>query len=201
MMSTTPLGLRSTIRLLAWLLPAIAFPAPPAPIRSDVLIDEEVRVSPSRVRPLEFDLTRSARVFCKFRVVEGLSGVRAVLLKRDDVRLWLTGRAHSFLASTDYAESGGFTFLLQEPGGYAIVLDNRLEGRAAAVVQLQVTLLYGQAAAGPVQTPDPFRSRLLVWGSILLFVVGAAYSGWKLRFTLARRSEPPSNPGWPPLWP
>jgi len=187
--------LKKIIRLLACLLPALALPAPAPPVRSDVLIDEEVRVSPSRVRPLEFDLpSSSARVFCKFRVVDGLSSVRAVLLKRDDVRLWLTGQSHSFLVSTEYAESGGFTFLLQEPGGYAIVLDNRLEGRAAAVVHLQVTLLYGAAAAGPVRTPDPLRARLLMWTSILLFVLGSSYAGLKLKSALARRSAPPPTP-------
>jgi hypothetical protein len=184
--------------MLAGLLSAAALAGPPAPVRSDVLIDEEVSVSPSKVRPLEFDLSSgNTRVLCKFHVVDGRSGVRAVLLKRDDVRFWLAGGAHPFLASTALAESGGFMFLIPNPGNYAIVLDNRLEGRAAALVHLQVTLLSGAAAAGPVQLAAPLRARLLVWASLLLFGLASSYAGWRLKLARARRSAPRPTPEWP----
>lgn len=200
MMPVSVFSPRMTIRLLAWLLPAFALAAPAPPVRSDVLIDEEVSVSPAKVRPLEFDLSSAnARVFCKFHLVEGRSGVRAVLLKRDDVRAWLAGHAHDSLASTNFAESGGFMFLIPDPGAYAILLDNRLEGRAAAVVHLQVKLLSDAGAAGPVQFPAPLRARLLVWASILLFGLASSYAGWRLKLALARRSAPPPIPEWPPL--
>jgi hypothetical protein len=178
--------------------PAMALAAPAPPVRSDLLIDEEVTVSPSKVRPLEFDLASpNTRVLCKFHVVEGLSGVRAVLLKRDDVRAWLAGRAGCSLASTGLAGSGGFMFLVGEAGAYAIVLDNRLEDRAAAVVHLQVKLLSGAGAAGPVQLADPLRARLLVWGSILIFGLASLYTGWRLKLALARRSASRQTPEWP----
>ena len=197
-MPDSAFGLRITIRLLAGLLPAVALAAPAPPLRSDVLIDEEVTVSPSKVRPLEFDLASgNARVLCKFHLVEGRSGVRAVLLKRDDVRLWLSGGAHRSLASTGFAETGGFMFLIPDPGAYAIVLDNRLEGRAAAIVHLQVTLLSGTGATGPVQLADPLRSRLLIWVSILLFGLASSYAGWRLKLALAHRSAPRPTPEWP----
>ncbi len=191
---------RIPIRLLAGLLSAVALAAPAPPVHSDLLIDEEVTVSPSKVRPLEFDISsRNTRVLCKFRVVEGRSGVRAVLLKRDDVRLWLAGRAHHSLASTGLAETGGFMFLVNDPGEYAVVLDNRLEGRSAALVHLQVKLLSGAGVAGPVQFADPLRARLLVWGSILIFCLTAFFAAWQLKLALARRSAPPPTPESPPL--
>ena len=197
-MPDSAFGLRITLRLLACLLPGVALAAPVPPLHSDVLIDEEVTVSPSKVRPLDFDLSSGdTRVLCKFHLVDGRSGVRAVLLKRDDVRLWLAGRAHSFLASTGLAEWGGFMFLIQDPGEYAVVLDNRLEGRAAAIVHLQVTLLSGTGATGPVQLADPLRSRLLIWISILLFGLASSYAGWRLKLALARRSVPRPTPEWP----
>ena len=122
-MPDSAFGLRITLRLLACLLPGVALAAPVPPLHSDVLIDEEVTVSPSKVRPLDFDLSSGdTRVLCKFHLVDGRSGVRAVLLKRDDVRLWLSGRAHQALAATEFAESGGFMFYLDDPGAYAIVL-------------------------------------------------------------------------------
>ena len=197
-MPDSAFGLRITIRLLACLLPAVVLAAPTPPLHSDVLIDEEVTVSPSKVRPLEFDLSSgNTRVLCKFHVVDGRSGVRAVLLKRDDVRLWLSGGAHRSLASTGFAETGGFMFLIPDPGAYAIVLDNRLEGRAAAIVQLQVMLLSGTGVAGPVQLAAPLRSRLLIWISILLFGLASSYAGWRLKLALARRSAPRPTPEWP----
>jgi len=198
MMPGSAFGLRMTLRLLACLLPGVALAAPVPPLHSDVLIDEEVTVSPSKVRPLDFDLSSGdTRVLCKFHLVEGLSGVRAVLLKRDDVRLWLAGRAHGPLASTGFTETGGFMFLIPDPGAYAILLDNRSEGRAAAIVHLQVTLLSGTGAAGPVQLADPFRAQLLIWVSILLFGHASFYAGWRLKLALARRSAPRPTPEWP----
>ena len=44
-------------------------------------------------------------------------------------------------------------FLIPDPGAYAIVLDNRLEGRGAAIVHLQVTLLSGTAQPAPSSSP------------------------------------------------
>lgn len=194
------LDLRSTVLTLAAIIPAFALATPAPPVRSDVLIDEEVSVNPIKVRPLEFDLPSApARVLCKFHLAEGRSGVRAVLLRRVDVRLWLAGRADHVLASTGFAESGGFMYLIDQPGQYSVVLDNRNEGRDAALVHLQVLLLSGIGAAGPIQPADPGRVRLLVWGSILLFGLASFYGCWRLRIALALRSAPRPTPEWPPL--
>ena len=56
-MPDSAFGLRITIRLLPCLPPAVVLAAPTPPLHSDVLIDEEVTVSPSKVRPLDFDLS------------------------------------------------------------------------------------------------------------------------------------------------
>lgn len=155
---------------------------------SDVLIDEDVQISPSKVRPLEFDvLVKGTRVLCTYHVEAGRSGVRAVLLKRSDVRLWLNDKPHHILASTNYADSGGFSSLVAEPGAYSIVLDNRLEGRDIAMVRLQVKLVSGTGINVPVQTATPSHAQTVVWGSVLLFGLLACLSGWRIHLALERR--------------
>lgn len=167
-------------------------------VLSDVLIDEDVQISPSRVRPLEFDVSvKGTRVLCTYHVEQGRSGVRAVLLKRADVRLWLNDRPHRILASTSYADSGGFSSLVAEPGAYSIVLDNRMEGRDNAVVRLQVKLISGSGVDVPVQRAAPVRGQVVVWTSVLLFGLLASLSGWRVYLALERRRLRRSVPLWP----
>jgi hypothetical protein len=119
-----------------------------------------------------------------------------VLLKRADVRLWLNGRAHRILASTGYADSGGFSSLVEEPGAYSIVLDNRMEGRDNAVVRLQVKLVSGSGMDVPVQAAASTRAQILVWTSVLLFALLALFSGWRIHLALERRRRFRRIPIW-----
>jgi hypothetical protein len=176
---------------------AASFATLPAAGHSDVLIDEDVQISPAKVRPLEFDVgPGGTRVLCTYHVEQGRSGVRAVLLKRNEVRLWLSGRAHRILASTAYADSGGFSLLVEEPGAYSIVLDNRMEGRDNAIVRLQVNLVSGSGVDVPVQTAASTRAQILVWTSVLLFALLALFSGWRIHLALERRRQFRAIPYW-----
>lgn len=188
--------------MLAALMLAASIASLPASGNSDVLIDEDVQISPAKVRPLEFDVkVKGTRVLCTFHVEQGRSGVRAVLLKRADVRLWLDDRPHSILASTDYEDSGGFSWLVAEPGAYSIVLDNRLDGRDNAVVRLQVRLVSGDGINIPVQRAAPVRARVVVWISVLLFAFLTLFSGWRIHLALERRRLRRATPGWlRPSW-
>lgn len=193
----TPAALALTALMATW----------PAFGSSDVLIDEDVQISPAKVRPLEFDVKlKGTRVLCTFHVEQGRSGVRAVLLRRNDVRLWLAGRPHRILASTGYEDSGGFSWMVAEPGAYSIVLDNRMDGRDNAVVRLQVRLVSGNGSSVPVQWADPLRAQVLVWVSVLLFGVFALLCGWRIHLALQRRrlrqiNSPPSDFRWTrPSW-
>jgi hypothetical protein len=184
-------------RMLVAVATVVSIATLPASGHSDVLIDEDVQISPAKVRPLEFDVSvKGTRVLCTYHVEQGRSGVRAVLLKRGDVRLWLNDRPHSILASTAYADSGGFSWLVAEPGAYSIVLDNRLDGRDNAVVRLQVRLVSGSGINVPVQRAAPVRAEIVVWVSVLLFAVLAVLSGWRLHAALERRRLRRANSGW-----
>jgi hypothetical protein len=184
-------------RMIAAVALAASVTALPAWGHADILIDEDVHISPAKVRPLEFDVrVKGTRVLCTYHVEQGRSGVRAVLLKRGDVRLWLAERPHSILASTAYADSDGFSWLVAEPGAYSIVLDNRLEGRDEAVVRLQVRLVSGDGINAPVQRAAPVRARVVVWVSVLLFAVLALLSGGRIHVALERRRFRRDNPLW-----
>jgi hypothetical protein len=189
-------------RIIAAVALAASIAALPASGHADILIDEDVQISPAKVRPLEFDVSvKGTRVLCTYHVEQGRSGVRAVLLKRGDVRLWLAERPHSILASTEYADSGGFSWLVAEPGAYSIVLDNRLEGRDEAVVRLQVRLVSGDGINVPVQRAAPMRAQVVVWVSVLLFAVLALLSGWRIHLALERRRFRHDAPVWlRPSW-
>lgn len=183
--------------MLAAIAMAASIAALPASGNSDLLIDEDVQISPAKVRPLEFDVSiKGTRVLCTYHVEQGRSGVRAVLLKRGDVALWLDDRPHSILASTSYADSGGFSWLVAEPGAYSIVLDNRLDGRDNAVVRLQVRLVSGSGINVPVRRAAPARAEVVVWISILLFALLALLSGWRIHLALERRRSRRANPAW-----
>lgn len=184
-------------RMLAAIALAASLATLPAAGYSDVLIDDDVQISPSKVRPLEFDVrVKGTRVLCTYHVEEGRSGVRAVLLKRADVRLWLNDRPHHVLASTGYSESDGFSSLIAEPGAYSIVLDNRLEGRDTAKVRLQVKLVSGSGMDVPVQSAASTRAQIVVWTSVLLFTLLALLSGWRIHLALERRRARRAIPFW-----
>ena len=189
-------------RTLAAFALAASIATIPAAGRSDLLIDEDVEISPAKVRPLEFDVSvKGTRVLCSYHVEQGRSGVRAVLLKRGDVRLWLDERPHSILASTGYAYSGGFSWLVTEPGAYSIVLDNRMDGRDNAVVRLRVRLVSGEGINVPVQRSVPRRAEVVVWTSVLLFAVLAVLSGWRIQLALERRRSRRTETVWMrPTW-
>ena len=185
-------------RIFAAAVLATSFATLPASGLADVLIDEDVQISPSKVRPLEFDIiVRGTRVLCTYHVEQGRSGVRAVLLKRSDVRLWLHDKPHRVLASTTYADSGGFSSVVAEPGAYSIVLDNRLEGRENAVVRLQVKLVSGSGMDVPVQVAIATRAQIVVWTSVLLFAVLALVAGWRIRLAWERRRQRQAMQFWP----
>ena len=189
-------------RTLAALTLATSIATVPASGYADLLIDDNVQISPAKVRPLDFDVSaKGTRVLCTYHVEAGRSGVRAVLMKRGDIRLWLAGRAHSVLTSTPYADSGGFSWLVAEPGAYSIVLDNRLDARDNAVVRLQVRLISGQGINVPVQRAIPTRAHVVVWISLFLFALFALLSGWRIQVALERRRVHQAAPSWlHPSW-
>ena len=167
--------------MIALLLALVIVPAP----RTVTLYDDVVKVGAAKIRTLDVALPEEpARIICTYEVTEGGSGVRVVLLRREDAERWLRGEAHHVEAATAFSRSGAFSHLPLEPDHYQIVLDNRLEGRGPAEVHLLVRVVYGEAVKGPVRAADPRKGRILVWSSMALFACVALLSATKLKRSL-----------------
>lgn len=166
--------MRSAALLLLAALSAAAA-APPAIV---TVFDDNVVVGPNRFRTLDLSLPeKPARVVCSFEVVSGGSGVRAVLIRKEDAERWLRGEAHQVEASTPFLRRGAFSHKPHDPDHYVIVLDNRLEARSMAEVHLLVRLVYGDGPSGHVSAADRRKGQILVWSSFGLFALLAIYSG------------------------
>ncbi len=157
-------------------------------VRITTLYDDTVRVGPARFRTLDIPLpVEPARIIGSYEMTEGLSGVRLVLLRKEDAERWLRGEAHETEAATPFGRRGGISYRPREPDHYVLVLDNRLEGREAAEVRLLVRVVYGDEGVGPVRIADPRKGQILVWSAMALFAGVALFAGGRIRRNVERR--------------
>lgn len=172
------------MRLPLLLFCALAAAAAEAP-RIVTVFDDNVIVGPSRFRTLDLSLPQEpARVVCSFEVLNGGSGVRAVLLKKEDAERWLRGEAHHVEVSTPFLRHGAFSHKPRDPDHYLIVLDNRIEARSMAEVRLLVRVVYGDGPSGHASPADPRKGQVLVWSSFGLFALLAVYAGRQIHLRL-----------------
>jgi hypothetical protein len=173
--------------VLLWIgVSAVATPQP------ETVIDDEVRVGAGKIRTLDLDFpSPGARVVCEYHVVEGKSGVRALLMRRADADKWRHGRPNRVLAGTAFDSAGEFSYHTRNAGDYVLVLDNRLQGHGSSLVHLRVLLVRGEAAPPRRYAPDPVRARIVVWAGAVFFLSVVSLGGLRLRRAWERR----------PLWP
>jgi hypothetical protein len=145
------------------------------------LFDDVIRVPRSQWRAINVNLQqRPATIQVKYKVTSGRSGVRVVIMTRDDVRRFQEGLSHRVLAQSPFQAEGNFRHLVANPGEYQVLLDNRLEGRGPAEVRLAISLLFHEFTSFEPRTlPDEVR-RQVVAVSLLLFAVVAGWSGWRV---------------------
>jgi len=161
-----------------------------APPKITTLYDDQVKVGPGRIRTLDISLpVRPVRIICTYDVIQGGSGVRVVLLKKEDAERWLRGEAHEVQASTSYSMRGAFSFKPVDPDHYQLVLDNRMEGRGPTDVHLLVRTVEAEEVAGPVRTADRTKGRTLVFASMAVFAVVAGLFAVRLRRGLDARES------------
>jgi hypothetical protein len=103
--------------------------------------------------------------------------VSLVLLEESQFRLRRRGEAHTPIAFGDFITQGTLNGWL--PGGatYLVVIDNRMNARQPARVELKVKW----QRAGQARYPDPGRARILVFGSAGLFLGLCVFAGARLR--------------------
>ena len=80
---------------------------------------------------------------------------------------------------------GGFRVAVSQ-GAYSLVVDNQLEGREPALVELSVDLVFTPAPSAP-QVLSAQRRAVVVALSLAFFVVVSSYAAWKLRGALFGR--------------
>jgi hypothetical protein len=158
------------------------------------LMDETVTVPAADWRGFAIPLRqRPALMECSFSVASGGSGVRVMVLERAEFEQMHAGHGYRALAATAYQRSGGFAYAAP-PGDYVVVVDNRMEGRGAAQVRLQVALVFAGGQTLP-RTLSPERRAVVVGMSVLLFAAIALFAGSRLK----RAFEAPSRGPQPPF--
>jgi hypothetical protein len=160
-----------------------------------VLFDEIVRIERAQWRVVSSSVMlkhRPGTVEVDYTVVRGNPGVRAMLMTRQDVDRYRNGKSSRVLAATEPNRGGKVRFLVTRPGDYMVLLDNRQEGRGAALVQLRVGLAFDREHVSfePGRLPDG-RRRLVVAVSLLGFAVVGGWSGWRLWMATVRRRRSP----------
>ena len=174
---------------LAMLLAAGAALAHGGGARLETVLDEEVGVGPLKIRTLDLPLPEAGvRVILQYDVVRGMSGVRLLLMTRKDAESWAEGAPHLVLAGTGYGFSGALTHTLREAGTYRLVVDNRSESRAEALIRLRVRLLRNGASGAPYG-PEPWRAQAAVWGSVGAFLGILGFAGLRLKKAWERRQD------------
>jgi hypothetical protein len=145
------------------------------------LLNETIEVPRSQWRAMRVELRdKPATVEVNFRVSSGRSGVRVVILTDAELKRFEKGERHEVLAQTDFASEGTFRYLVGNPGDYRILLDNRLEGREPAKVELRVALLHHDQSTFVPKLLDPVRRRSVVGISLGGFCLVALLLARKL---------------------
>lgn len=179
--------MRRGVLMLA-LLPLAAWAAE-GEARLETVLDEMVGVGPQKIRTLDLPLMEpGVRVIVQYDVVEGLTGVRVLLMTLADAERWQRDEPHRVLAGSNYGFSGAVTRTLPQPGEYRLVLDNRSESRAGARIRLRVRLLRN-GATGLAYGPEKWRARTLVFGSAGLFLAILLGAGLRLKRGYEERQD------------
>ena len=154
------------------------------------LFDDAVQVGPGRIRTLDIPLpVRPVRIVCTYEVIDGGSGVRVVLVRKEDAERWLRGEAHDVQASTSFSKRGAFSYKPTDPDHYQLVLDNRMEARGPSEVRLLVRTVESDETVGTVRPADRTKGRTLVLLSMGVFAAVAGLFAVRLRNGLVRRLD------------
>jgi hypothetical protein len=134
-----------------------------------VLFDRTFEVPASRWRILDLPVpTAEMLLEAEFQVKDKNSRVAAVLLTREDAIRFEQGRSMKPIASTGWEYDGRFRHVFRNPGNYAIVIDNRIEGRRATPVAVKVELTDPKQTT--VRELSPQRRLVVIATSLLVFV-------------------------------
>jgi hypothetical protein len=138
----------------------------------------EFRWIPIRIRqtPVQVD--------CRFHVVRGNSTVHMELLPLSEFRRYDRGQEHDTLASTPDGREGEFRRIVDTPGQYRVLVQNKPGAAPVSVVLEVATNLDPQS--GVAQTLPPGRRLTVILASFAFFFAALAWSGHKLLRNIRR---------------
>ena len=145
-----------------------------------VAAPQAFRLEPGDYRWIPFTVKQvPTEVDCRFEVLQGGPGVHVELLPMSEFRLFNRGKAHQTLAVSPDARTGAFRRIVDQPGQYAVVVQNAA-GAPPAVISLELSTDLNPNA-GVVAQELPARRRLtVILTSFGLFFGMVTWSGFRL---------------------
>ena len=152
-------------------------------VRTQLIHEGPVEVWPGKFRTMEMpEATPGARLTATFRVVTGEAQARVFLLRYAGGDRLLKKENLQFLEQTEFLETGRLSHILD---GKPTVLV--LDSTAPTTVMLKVQLMTSRHPV--LQTVTPWRAAWLLYGSLGIFFVLAAWAGTGLKRALDNRPE------------
>lgn len=137
------------------------------------IVETTARVKPAYWQPHHLSLRRPGTLDLRYEMTHGGTGVRLVVIEREDEAKFALGHKHTQLAASDFAVSGQVRVHLERAGEYSLIIDNRLESKKAASVKFGGTILY-DVAPSDVRTL-PWEKRIVVIGASLSVFLSICY--------------------------
>lgn len=154
------------------------------------IIDRSVRVPPSDTRGLHFSIkNRPATLAVEYRAAGNGPAVRLIVMAQADENRFRAGREVAEISATSFDRSGSLQSYIATPGEYVVVVDNRAERKAAAVVALKGTLVYDMAPREP-RYLTPMVRWIVVSSSVLFFFAVAWFAGRRLQSAMFGQRSP-----------
>ena len=125
-------------------------------------------------------------VDCRFKVVQGNGTAHMELLPLNEFRRYDRGQEHDSLASTPEGRQGQFRRIIDTPGQYRVLLENKRGAAPVSVVLMVQTNLNPES--GVAQTLPPGRRLTVILISFAFFFATLAWSGHKLLTNIRRAS-------------
>lgn len=127
-----------------------------------------VQVPPSQwtAVPLNVPQNRTT-VHASYTVENGATSIQAIVVTRRDAERFHVGRSIRPLFMSGFQKSNRFRVYVPDAGDYVLLLDNRLEGRFAAKVDVRIEMTHPEDVH--VSTVSPERRRATVALSLLFF--------------------------------
>ncbi|MBI3666105.1 MAG: hypothetical protein HY236_07750 [Acidobacteria bacterium] len=186
------------------LLALLVWPAAAAH-RREFLIDSQFDIDPGESLYFEIPSKQpEARLEVQFEVQgpRGSRGIRVAVLSERELQNFREKQPHHEIISTAYRQEGILRTRLGEAGGYAVIVDNRLEARRKSRVRLEAVLTTGpDPETLPVTYASPEKRLIVVSVSLAGFLIIVALSGQALWRATRRppsipRPASPSLPQW-----